>query len=392
MLRAGHGLMLVTAGLLSIGVIMVNSAGLTVGAAEPVSLTGILLGRTTLLAVLAMAMMLIASRLPVDRLYRTASSAGLVPWIVIGVVVLLLAVHLPGVGREVNGARRWLWPGFQPSEVAKWSMVVVLALYAARLVAVMGQLNRGLIRPIVLVALVCGLIATEDLGTAVLIGVVSVCILVAAGARVAYVALLAGPSMAGLAAAVLASPYRIDRVRAFLDPWQDPQGIGYHVIQSMVTVAGGGVAGRGLGNSIQKFGYLPEDTTDFIFAIISEELGLIGVTVVVCLYGAMLLCGLSVITRVGHPFGKLLGLGILLTVGFQALINMLVVTGLAPTKGIALPLISAGGTGWILTAFCVGLLVAMDRETDPGLIFGDRRPGSRRGRPKGSPVLISSPE
>ncbi|MEE9545772.1 MAG: FtsW/RodA/SpoVE family cell cycle protein, partial [Rhodospirillales bacterium] len=91
--------------------------------------------------------------------------------------------------------------------------------------------------------------------------------------------------MAGLVAAVLMSPYRIDRVRAFLDPWQDPLGIGYHVIQSMVTVAGGGVAGRGLGNSIQKFGYLPEDTTDFIFAIISEELGLIGVTVVVCLYG-----------------------------------------------------------------------------------------------------------
>ena len=378
MLRAGHGLMLLTAGLLSIGVIMVNSAGLTVGAAEPVSLTGILLGRTALLAAGAMAMMLIASRLPVDRLYRTALSAGLVPWIVIGVVLLLLAVHLPGVGREVNGARRWLWPGFQPSEVAKWSMVVVLALYAARHVAVMSQLNRGLIRPIVLVALVCGLIATEDLGTAVLIGAVSVCVLVAAGARVAYVALLAGPSMAGLVAAVLMSPYRIDRVRAFLDPWQDPQGIGYHVIQSMVTVAGGGVAGRGLGNSIQKFGYLPEDTTDFIFAIISEELGLIGVTVVVCLYGAMLLCGLSVITRVRHPFGKLLGLGILLTVGFQALINMLVVTGLAPTKGIALPLISAGGTGWILTAFCVGLLVAMDRgEKDPGeKDLGSFSPGS----------------
>jgi cell division protein FtsW len=385
MLRAGHGLMLLTAGLLSIGVIMVNSAGLTVGAAEPVSLTGILLGRTSILAALAMAMMLVASRLPVDRLYRTAVSADLVPWIVLGVVLLLLAVHLPGVGREVNGARRWLNLGpasFQPSEVAKWSMVVMLALYAARHVAVMGQLNRGLIRPIALVALVCALIATEDLGTAVLIGVVAVCVLVAAGARLAFVALLAGPCMAGLAAAILMSPYRIDRVRAFLDPWQDPQGIGYHVIQSMVTVAGGGVAGRGLGNSIQKFGYLPEDTTDFIFAIISEELGLIGVIVVVCLYAALLLCGLSIITRVEHPFGKLLGLGVLLTIGFQALINMMVVTGLAPTKGIALPLVSAGGTGWILTAFCVGLLVAMDRDTwckekDTWCNFPQRRKGKR---------------
>lgn len=375
MLRAGHGLMLLTAALLSIGVIMVNSAGLTVGAAEPVSLAGILLGRTSILAGLAMTMMLIASRLPVGRFYR-GSSASPVPWIVLGVVLLLLAVYLPGIGREVNGAHRWLNLGplsFQPSEVAKWAMVVVLAWYTARHVAVMGELNRGLIRPILLVALVCGLIATEDLGTAVLVGGVSVCVLVAAGARLGYVALLAGPGMAALAAAVLTSPYRIDRVRAFLDPWQDPQGIGYHVIQSMVAVAGGGVAGRGLGNSVQKFGYLPEDTTDFIFAIISEEMGLVGVAVVVCLYGAVLLCGLSIVQRVEHPFGKLLGLGILLTIGFQSLVNMMVVTGLAPTKGIALPLISAGGTGWVLTAFCVGLLAAMDGEKDPRGLFSPRK-------------------
>ena len=250
---------------------------------------------------------------------------------------------------------------FQPSEVAKWSMIVVLAWYAARHVPVMGELNRGFVRPMLLVGLVCVLIATEDLGTAVLVGGVSVCLLVAAGARLAYTALLAGPALGAVTVAVLANPYRLDRLRAFIDPWQDPQGIGYHVIQSMVTVAGGGVAGRGLGNSVQKFGYLPEDTTDFIFAIISEELGLIGVAVVVCLFGAVLLCGLSIIERVEHPFGRLLGLGILLTIGLQALINMMVVTGLAPTKGIALPLISAGGTGWVLTAFCVGLLVAMDR-------------------------------
>ncbi len=365
MLRAGHGLMLLTAALLSVGVIMVNSAGFTVGEAEPVTLTDVLLGRTTILAALAMAMMLLASRLSVSRLYR-AASAGLVPWVILGMVLLLLAVHLPVIGREVNGARRWMNLGplsFQPSEVAKWSMIVVLAWYAARHVPVMGELNRGFVRPMLLVGLVCALIATEDLGTAVLIGAVSVCLLVAAGTRLGYTALLAGPAAAGLAVAVVTNPYRLDRLRAFIDPWQDPQGIGYHVIQSMVTVAGGGVAGRGLGNSVQKFGYLPEDTTDFIFAIISEELGLVGVAVVVCLFGAVLLCGLSIIERVEHPFGRLLGLGILLTIGLQALINMMVVTGLAPTKGIALPLISAGGTGWVMTALGVGLLVAMDPPT-----------------------------
>ena len=365
MLRPGHGLMLLTAALLSVGVIMVNSAGLTVGAAEPVSLTDILLGRTAILAALALAVMFLASRVSVERLYR-AASAGLVPWMILGMLLLLLAVHLPVIGREVNGARRWMNLGplsFQPSEVAKWSMIVVLAWYAARHVLVMGELNRGFVRPMLLVGLVCALIATEDLGTAMLVGAVSVCLLVAAGARLGYTALLAGPAAAGLAVAVLSNPYRLDRLRAFVDPWQDPQGIGYHVIQSMVTVAGGGVAGRGLGNSVRKFGYLPQDTSDFIFAIISEELGLMGVIAVVCLLGAVLLCGLSILERVEHPFGRLLGLGILLTIGLQALINMMVVTGLVPTKGIALPLISAGGTGWVMTALGLGLLVAMDRPT-----------------------------
>ncbi len=129
----------------------------------------------------------------------------------------------------------------------------------------------------------------------------------------------------------------------------------------MVTVAGGGVTGRGLGNSVQKFGYLPEDTTDFIFAIICEELGLMGAAAIVCLYGGLLWCGWSIIRRVQDPFQKLLGLGIVLTIGLQALINMAVVTGLAPTKGIALPLVSAGGTGWVLTGFCLGLLVSMEK-------------------------------
>ncbi|MHC4218507.1 MAG: FtsW/RodA/SpoVE family cell cycle protein, partial [Planctomycetota bacterium] len=153
-------------------------------------------------------------------------------------------------------------------------------------------------------------------------------------------------------------------LRAWWDPYRDPQGIGYHVIQSMTTVAGGGLAGRGLGNGVQKFGYLPEDTTDFIFAVVCEEMGLVGATVVVGLFGGLLLCGWAIIRRTSDPFCRLLGLGILLTVGLQTLINLAVVTGWAPTKGIALPLVSAGGTGWVLTAFSLGLLVSIGREAD----------------------------
>jgi cell division protein FtsW len=373
MLRAGHGVVLIACALLAIGVVMVSSAGLTIDADRTVSLSGILLGRPALLAALAMGALLVGSRVPVHRLSRWQGPASPVPWLVAAMVLLLLAVHLPVIGREVNGARRWIDLGvtsFQPSELAKWGMPLVLAAYAARRAAVMGRFVPGLVVPMALVAVVCGLIVTEDLGTAVLIGMVAGVLLLAAGAKLWHAAVLAAPAALGLVAAVVSSPYRLDRVRAWWNPYQDPQGIGYHVIQSMATVAGGGPAGRGLGNGVQKFGYLPEDTTDFIFAVICEEMGLVGAMVVVSLLGGLLLCGWSIIRRTEDPFRRLLGLGILLTLGLQTLINMAVVTGIAPTKGIALPLVSAGGTGWVLTAFSLGLLVSIGREAQEP---GDRR-------------------
>ncbi|MDY7110626.1 MAG: FtsW/RodA/SpoVE family cell cycle protein [Planctomycetota bacterium] len=366
-MRAGHGLILVVISLLLIGVVMVTSAGLTVGddSGGTMTLHDLLLGRSALFAALAVALLLLGCRIPIGRVYSARGLASPIPWIVIGSIVLLILVHVPGIGLEVNGARRWirLGPlGFQPSEVAKWGLLIVLAWHAARRVGSMGDFRSGFLAPMALIAVICALIVTEDLGTAVLIGMVGTLMILAGGARLRHVALLVPFAAAGFAAAILSSPYRIDRLRAFLDPYQDPQGIGYHVLQSMAAVSGGGLPGRGLGNGLQKFGYLPEDTTDFIFAIICEELGIVGAAVVIGLYATLLLCGLSIIRRAMHPFPRLLGLGILLTIGLQALMNLMVVTGLAPTKGIALPLLSSGGTGWCLTAFCVGLLVSMDRE------------------------------
>ena len=379
-MRAGHGLIVVVVSLLSLGVVMVTSAGLGVGAPAPLSLAVILGGRTAAVAALAVGLMLLASRFPVGAMFERRGLASPVPWIVAGSIALLLAVHVPGIGHEVNGARRWIRVGplgFQPSELAKWGILVVLAWHAVRRAGSMHRLGAGFAAPMLLVGAVCALIATEDLGTAVLIGVVAVAVLIAGGARLAHAGLLLPAGLAALALAVVTSPYRVDRLRAFLDPYQDPQGIGYHVIQSMAAVAGGGLAGRGLGNGVQKFGYLPEDTTDFIFAIVAEELGVAGPALVVCLFGALLLCGLTIVGRAAHPFSRLLGLGILLTVGVQALINLLVVTGLAPTKGIALPLVSSGGTGWCLTAFCLGLLVSIDRTAAAPIAraeFGARVP------------------
>ncbi|MBT8485117.1 MAG: cell division protein FtsW [Phycisphaerales bacterium] len=383
-LRAGHGLILIVAALLSVGVLMVSSAGLGIGRDRPLTFIGILTSRHAMFAALAFVLMLVATRVPLDRVSRWRGVCAPAPWIAAASIVLLLAVHLPGVGHEVNGARRWilLGPiGFQPSELVKWGVLVVLASYAARHAGGMGRIGVGFLVPMTLVGILCALIALEDLGTAVLIGLVSVAVLVAAGARVWHALALLPLGALSFAAAVVSNPYRVDRLRAFLDPFDDPRGIGYHVIQSMAAVAGGGLVGRGLGGGVQKFGYLPEDTTDFLFAIIAEELGFAGAAFVVFLYAALLLCGFSIVQRAATPFSRLLGLGILLTVGFQTVINLLVVTGLAPTKGIALPLLSAGGTGWCLTAFCLGLLVAMDRTRTETPRLGHQPAARRRDTP-----------
>ncbi|MDG2054292.1 MAG: FtsW/RodA/SpoVE family cell cycle protein [Phycisphaerales bacterium] len=363
MIRAGNGLILAVLALLVFGVVMVTSAGLTVGQETPLTIKQIVLGRTTILALAAFAAMLIAAALPLKRIQAHIGNRSMLV-IVTCLFALLLLVFVPGLGRSVNGARRWIEIGpigFQPSEVAKWTVIMFIAWFAARNVKSLHRFTTGSLLPMILVMLICGLIALEDLGTAVLIAVTTLMMLLIAGAPWKHVLAVGPIAIVGFFAALIASPYRIERLRAFIDPYQDPEGIGYHVIQSVAAVGGGGLAGRGLGHSIQKFGYLPEDTTDFVFAIICEELGLLGCLAVIGLYLLLLGCGLAIVKRTSDLMLRLLGIGILLCIAIQASMNMLVVTGMVPTKGIALPLLSAGGTGWILTAFCLGLIVAIER-------------------------------
>lgn len=396
-MRAGHGIFLIALALLVFGVVMVNSAGLTVrpdpalvtsgamsvaqfeklnAAYRPVSFENVLLGRTTILAGLALVAMFIGSRVSLDRLYTLRGAVSPVPWLVIAMVVLLLLVHVPGIGREVNRAARWIGPpqyGFQPSELAKWGMVVVIAWHCCRRAGAMGSFVHGFLPPLAVIGVISALIAMEDLGTAVLIFSTCVLLLVAGGARWWHAAALVPLGAMAAWGAILASPYRMNRLLAWRNPFEDPQGIGYHIIQSMSAISGGGLVGRGLGNSMQKYGYLPEDTTDFIFAVICEELGMTGALAVVALYAGLLLLGFHIVTRTRRrddgsveplvsPFSQLVGLGILLTVGLQALINLSVVTGIAPTKGIALPLLSSGGSGWVLTGFSLGILLGIERS------------------------------
>lgn len=396
MLRASHGLILAVLGLLVIATVMVNSASLSLSGGQPTTTEGIFLGKHTWFAVGALAALLAGAFVPVDRLGASGRAwwATPVAWVAAGIFLSLALVHVPGIGREVNGARRWISigpVGLQPSEIAKWGVPIILAWYAVLNRHRIQSFKWGFLVPLGAVSALCGVIALEDLGTAVLIEVVSVAMLLAAGTRWTYVAALAPLGLLAFVGLIVTSPYRVNRIAAFLDPYKDPQGIGYHIIQSMEAISGGGLAGRGLGNSELKFGYLPEATTDFIYSIVAEELGITGSVMVVGLYLLLVACGVAIVTatvrggaeaaretsgpETGTTAGssdrsllsnhsQLLGFGIVLTVGLQALINVCVVTGLAPTKGIALPLMSRGGTGWILTCLSLGMLVAMERASD----------------------------
>lgn len=395
MLKPGQVVALSVLGLLALGVVMVNSSTMTVG--KPVTIESVLTSRSTVYCGLAALAMLLTATLPILPLapgVKNPTPAGAIDeqwggwtlkplWVGSAVVICcLLLVYIPGFGRNVNGASRWLSvpiPGLrevsvQPSEIAKWAMIGVVAWYCWR----MGQARiagfwKGVVPGLAAVGIVCVVIVKEDLGTAVLIVMVASLMFMAAGAKIWHFASAIPLGAAAFTAAVVTSPYRMDRIKVFLDPYLDPQGKGYHIIQSMSSVSSGEGFGRGLGNGLNKFGYLPETETDFIFANICEELGIPGALLVAVLYGALVWAGLKIVSRQKPMILKLVGLGVVATVGLQAVINMAVVTGMAPTKGIALPLLSSGGTGWILTAASLGLLINMDRcgERFRGTADGD---------------------
>ena len=375
--RPAHLLMTCVVALLGIGVVMVHSAGLSVATAEidanafdpSMTVGGVLaplMNKNLVYALMAVGAMLVGSRVDLRGIFQTRGWRNPV-WFAVLISLGLCAMTLvPGWGKEVNGAARWLTIGppgsgisFQPSELMKWTLLVGLAWYCARRRGVMHRFWWGLLPGLLLVGLACGLIVIEDLGTAALIGAVALCVLVAGGARVWQLALMLPFAVGAVVAAILHSPYRVKRLTTFMDPWADHQGTGYHPIQSMLAFAQGGVEGNGLGQSIQKY-YIPEDTTDFVFPIIAEELGFGGAVLVVGLFLAILWVGFGIAKDSKDMFGRLVAIGVLLTVGLQAVINLAVVTVVVPTKGIALPLISAGGTGWIITAFALGLVASLD--------------------------------
>ena len=361
--------------LLALGLLAVHSAGLDVlsraGSGQAVGgetsrWLGMFASKHTGLASASAVVLLAASRVDAGAWLSRRGWGNPVTYLLPLAVGLCALVLLPGFGVEVNGAKRWLAiPGlglnFQPSEVMKWTLIAAVAAWCGKRADRMHRFGGGLLPAGLLIAVGCGLIIKEDLGTAALLGGVAVAVLVAGGARLTHLAPFVLGGLAAAAAAVMTSEYRLRRLTAFLDPWADPAGSGYHPIQSMLSFAQGGVTGVGLGQSVQKY-HVPEETTDFILPVISEELGFAGVALIVGLYLVLLWSGLGVMRRRRDAVGRLLALGIVLMIAVQASVNVAVVTVVVPTKGIALPLVSAGGTGWLLTAAAVGVLAGMARR------------------------------
>jgi cell division protein FtsW len=290
-----------------------------------------------------------------------------VTWLVLVSAVLVGLALVPGVGVELNGARRWLSLGFgirfQPSELAKLALVLWLAERFGSGRKNVRKFWFGLLPAGVVMVALCGLVAKEDFGTAALMGLVSLSLLTAAGMHLIYLVLLMGGAGAGGYALIILEPYRLKRLEAHKDIWADAMGKGYQAAQSLLGIAGGGWMGVGFGAGVQKYGYLPMAPSDFIFSTICEEMGFLGAAVVILLFAVIVWQGACIVASCKDDFGKLAGLGIALTVGLQAAMNIAVVTVLVPTKGISLPLVSAGGTSLIVTAAAVGLLASIARRS-----------------------------
>lgn len=288
--------------------------------------------------------------------------------LIVSVILLILAL-IPGIGTPKNDSWRWLvlkaGPvslSFQPSELAKWTILFFIAAFVDRFSDNINSFFRFFLPICVVPGIIVALIVTQDFGTAAFISLLTFIMLLMAGCSMVHFSVPAAVVAPAFWFAVTTSATRMNRIRAFLNPEDPSNPAWYQVQQSLIAISSGKLFGLGLGRGISKYGHLPEDTTDFIFAIICEELGLAGAITVILLFVAFLIIGLSISLRAKDKFSSLLAAGIVLTIVIQAAINIGVVTVVLPTKGIPLPFVSAGGTSMLLTAAAVGVLLNIARN------------------------------
>ncbi len=349
--------------LLIVGVVMVYSSS-SVVALTVYHDPSYFMRRQILWALVGLAAMAGAMRLDHEKL----ADKRVVAAVLVVTLALMILTLAPGIGRTVNGARRWIrlpgLPSFQPAELMKFSLVLYLSAYISTKGDRLRDLVNGLVPCFVLCGCFFGLAMLQpDFGTVMALAIVMFIMLFAGGASLGHLGGVIALFLPLAAAAVAFKAYRLRRVLTFLDPWADPQGAGHQIVQSFLAFGSGGVFGRGLGEGRQKLLFLPERHSDFIYAVIGEELGVIGALVVLVLFMIVLWRGVRIARLAHDPFSRMLALGITLLISIQALINMAVVTGLMPTKGMALPLVSYGGSALLMTLAGLGLLLNISKQT-----------------------------
>ena len=382
-----HLLVLVTLALVAFGLVMVysaSSARALLAANDP----AYYLKRQALYAVIGLIALVLFSRFDYRRLQHAAGPLLLTSF--------FLLVAVLGIGIAVNGARRWLPLGpfaFQPSELAKLALALWIAGFLAR-----GPAPKSLgelVRPIgMVVGASCALILIEpDLGSALAIAIMATAVLLVSGTPLRVLLGGGGIGMTLVLAAIWLEPYRRARIFSFLDPWHDPQGAGFQAVQAMIALGSGGIFGVGLGESVQKIYYLPEASTDMIFAIIGEELGLIGALAVIAAFALFAYAGFNIAIRCRDPFGKRLAAGLTALVCGQAAVNVSAVMGLAPLTGVPLPFVSYGGSSLVISLASVGILlnIAVNHGVAAVSEVPDRRRRDRRARASGTRSRGSAP-
>ena len=367
-----HTLLVVTVVLALVGLVMVFSASAVV-AGNRFHDPGYFLKRQVAWLVFGFLLLHLMSR--VDYAYwRTLA----IP--ILGLTfVLLILVLIPSLGVAAKGARRWLRLdpiSIQPAEITKLVAVIYLAAYLTRKGDKITNFSNGFVPPLVVVGLLSGLVLFEpDLGTVVVMGVVMVGLLFLGGARLSHLFGLALCAVPVVLALVLGSSYRRQRLLTFLAPWKDATDAGFQVTQSFLAFGSGGAFGVGLGEGKQKLFFLPEAHTDFVLALVGEELGLVGTAGIILLFAVFVIKGFQIAARARMPFGRHLATGITLLIGLQALINAGVVTGLLPTKGLTLPFVSYGGSSLVVSMAAVGILLSISRDRQAGRAGSGHRGG-----------------
>lgn len=347
--------------LLVLGVVMISSASMDM-AAETMGNSYHYVIRQLMFAGLGCLLALVAVNVPVAWWERSG-------WLLLGIGLLALVLVLTPLGRTVNGSTRWIPFGLfnvQVSEVAKLCLIAYLAGYVVRRRDELLNTWPGFLKPLVVLGLASVLLVIQpDFGATVVLVTAAAGMIFLSGVRLSRFVPLIGTLVVLGAILIVTQPYRLKRVVSYLDPWKDQFDSGYQLTQSLIAFGRGDWGGVGLGNSIQKLFYLPEAHTDFIFAIIAEEFGLLGSLLVLSLFTLLVVTGFVIARRAEKadmPFGACFAYGLTLLIGLQAGINMAVSTGLLPTKGLTLPLVSYGGSSLMITCICIGILARVEME------------------------------